>query len=92
MQFFTEVCSSALEQRRPSWTVAKSSSECLDLFLRFDCSGLCFGWAITPDERRFRHASPLQPDIRPTSLLFLHFLRESPPESLIRFIKGGPCD
>lgn len=24
-----------------------------------------------------------------TSLLFLHFLRESPPESLIRFIKGG---
>lgn len=71
--FFTEVCGSALEQRRPSWTVAESSSEYPDLFLRFACSGLCFDWTITSVERRFRHASPLRPDIRPTSRLFLHF-------------------
>lgn len=71
--FFTEVCGSALEQRRPSWTVAESSSEYSDLFLRFACSGLCFDWTITSVERRFRHASPLRPDIRPTSRLFLHF-------------------
>ena len=71
--FFTEVCGSALEQRRPSWTVAESSSEYPDLFLRFACSGLCFDWIITSVERRFRHASPLRPDIRPTSRLFLHF-------------------
>lgn len=62
-----------LEQRRPSWTIAESSSGCPDLLLCFTCSRLCFDWTITSVERRFRHASPLRPDIRPTSRLFLHF-------------------
>ena len=55
----------------------------------------------TPDESFVSHqaaslASFLQAAVQAftrrqvhTSLLFLHFLRESPPESLIRFIKGG---
>lgn len=71
--FFTEVCGGVLEQRRPSWTIAESSSGCPDLLLCFTCSRLCFDWTITSVERRFRHASPLRPDIRPTSRLFLHF-------------------
>lgn len=62
-----------LEQRRPSWTIAESSSGCPDLLLCFTCSRLCFDWAITSVERRFHYASPLRPDIRPTSRLFLHF-------------------